>query len=189
MQRWMLPLVVAASLMGGVSLQSAMAATATAPAETAKKDKAHFATVVVNKKEVIRLADTPNMTAQQRAELVRKRLKLAMAAKLVKGVKEGEITVVDIKGQPTVHFKNHPLIAVMPQDAKLNAKDKKALADRWANDLKVAVRDTTIIKGKEGEMIVVRTGVMDLPRTATMGGGGGGKPKHTPKQQPKQHPK
>jgi hypothetical protein len=180
----MLPLVVAASLVTGVS--AGMAATAPTAkqqtVDTTKKDKVHFAVVTINKRQLIRLADTKDMHAQERAEKVRERLRMTLSAKkgeAIQPVKDSDIAVETVVGEPVIRMRNQNVINVTPQDAKLNGQGQQALAQRWAGDLRGALKSIKVAKGKPlpENMIAISTGVMDVSRTATTGGGGGGHPK------------
>jgi hypothetical protein len=195
----MLPLLLAASLVTGVSLQ---AVAATAPAskqqssESAKPEKVHFAVVTVNNKPLIRLADTKDRHAQERANELKERLQMTLSAKKgqpIQPVQDSDIVVTTVIGQPVIRLRNLNVINVTPEDRKLNGQAQQALAQRWAGDLRAAVKSIKVVKGQAlpATMIVVTTGVMDVPKTATTGGGGGGKPKHKPqpKHPPKEQPK
>lgn len=192
MQRQIVTVLVVATLVGvGVAPTALASSPWQVAAATPKKAKVHFAAVSVNRKEVLRLADTPDYSARDRADEVNQRLKMILTpqkGETLAPLKGSDVVVQTVVGQPVIRARNQNIIAVTPQDAQLNGQNSQALAQRWASDLRGALQGIKIAKGKPlpENLITIATGTMEMPKEATVGGGGG---KASPKPSAKPKPK
>ena len=178
----------AAALAAAVSVGVAGPASASAwrlvvaEAGTGNKDvKVRFASVSIDGKEVMRVAETPDLHADERADEVQKRLRMTVApnpGQKYKPVQASEVTVETVENQLVIRLRNQNVIQVTPQDAKLAGMTQQDLAQKWAEDLRGALKDLKLADGKpKQDFVTVAKGEMTMPKqqagTKSKGGGAG----------------
>ncbi len=186
MSNWILPVIVTAAMMGGGWCGVARATTATEKQQRATAtEKIHFAAVMINGKEVLRLAETADMTPTERADFAQERLIVLITPPKgmpVKPVEDAEVVVTLMAGQPEIHFRGQRIADVTGLDAQLHQLSMKALAARWAADLRRELKGVHVAVGKPlpKDVVTVSSGLMERPR----GGGAGAAPpkKEAPKK-------
>lgn len=137
-----------------------------------------FTAVVVNGQEVFRLADTKGITAAQRADKVRERLRSVLEpdpGEKWKSVQASDITVESVDQQPVIRLRNQNVLSPTAQDAQLNGRKLQDLAQRWSEDLRSALAAIKVDKGNKlpKDFVTTVAGRVDVP---AKGGGAGGAP-------------
>lgn len=136
-----------------------------------------FAVVMVNDQEVFRLADSSGMTASERAARLRERLRSVLEpdpGEKWQSVQASDVTVETVDTQPVIRLRNQNVIAVTAQDAQVNRRKLQDLAQRWAEELRVALEEVRLAQGGKlpADFVTVATGRLEFGRPP--GGGAGG---------------
>jgi hypothetical protein len=161
---------------------AAAAGTGSKMAKPAKPTKVRFAAVMVKDHEVLRLADTPDLTSEERAQKLQERLRIALEpekGQAFKQVEATDVTVVTVGDQPVIKLRNGNIIAVTPQDAKMAGKSQQDLAQEWATALRAALKDVKVAKGQQlpEDLVTIAKGQIEMPKqeagTKPSGGGAG----------------
>jgi hypothetical protein len=160
----------------------AVVAAAGTGAKTTKPIKMRFAAVMVKGHEVMRLADTPDLRSEERAQKLQERLRIALEpekGQAFKQVEATDVTVVTVGDQPVIKLRNGNIIAVTPQDAKMAGKSQQDLAQEWATALRAALKDVKVAKGQQlpEDLVTIAKGQIEMPKqeagTKPSGGGAG----------------
>ncbi len=149
-------------------------------AAASKPTTIEFAVVMVNDQEVFRLADSGGLTANDRAARLRERLRSVLEpdpGEKWRSVQPSDVTVESVDAQPVVRLRNQNVVAVTAQDAQINRRKLQDLAQRWAEELRVALREVKLAAGNKlpADFVIVATGRLEFSRPP--GGGAGGGPK------------
>lgn len=198
MRRILLAAVLAAVVgVGSAAMAVADPMVVAASAGTgAKTTKVRFATVMIKGNEVMRLAETPDYTAEERAEKVQERLRIALQpqkGQSFKPVEASDVDVVMVGDQPVVKLRNGNIIEVTPQDAKLANKSRQDLAQSWATSLRTGLKGLTVAQGKQlpENLVTVAKGTMEMPKqqagAKSKGGGAGAGTKEQKKTKSRIH--
>ena len=194
MRRMLCTAAIAAAVIGAHAMPAAasqlviMAAEAGGGGGTATdKNKAatvRFSTVSVNNKEVMRLGETKDLHADERAEKVQERLEMVLkpeAGQKYRPVQASDVTVESVGPAVVVRLRNLNVAQATPEDAKLAGMSTQALAQQWAQSLRSALQDVKV--GQNGQLpdnfIAIANGQM----TPQGGGAGGTPPKNDKKDQ------
>lgn len=177
MRQGLLAVAIATALMGAGMPLEAQAADSWQLAQADKKEKQRFAIVTVNKKEVLRLAESGEYLPQERAEKIQERLSSVIepdANMTFKPVQAAEVTVEMVAGMPVIRLREQNLVSVTAEDAKLNNTNQQELAQRWASSLRGALQGYKLGKGETlpENFITIATGELTMPK----GGGAGQAP-------------
>lgn len=168
---------------------------AAAGTKESKETKVRFSTVSINQQEVMRLAETPDMHADERADEVQKRLEMVMVpdpGEKFQPVKATDVKVESVDGAQVVRLRNQNVIQVTNQDAKLAGLKPDVLAQRWAESLRGALQEVKVSgNGRLPEnWVTVAKGELTTPKreagTKPKGGGAGGMAPRQPDKQPAQ---
>lgn len=184
MRRILLAAVVAAVVgVGPAAMAVADPAVVAASAGMGQKTtKVRFATVMIKGNEVMRLAETPDYSAEERAQKVQERLRIALEppkGQPFKPVQASDVEVVTVGNQPVVKLREGNVIEVTPQDAKMANKSQQDLAQSWATSLRTSLKGLTVAKGKQlpENLVTIAKGTMEIPKqqagTPSKGGGAG----------------
>lgn len=150
-----------------------------------KENKVRFATVMIQGKEIMRLAETEELHADERAAEAEKRLKMAMVpspGEKFQPIKASDVTVEPVGNAVVVRLRNQNVAQATPQDAKLADMTPEELAQRWAEDLRSSLKSIKAAKGGKlpNGWVAVAKGEMTMPQqeagTKPKGGGAGTAP-------------
>ncbi|MFN3429266.1 MAG: hypothetical protein ACK46X_04865 [Candidatus Sericytochromatia bacterium] len=193
MRRFMLTAALAAV----VGIGQALPAIAVGPVEVAaaagakdakqsKDTKVRFSTVMINNKEVLRLGETKELHADERAEEVQKRLNMVLVpqpGEAFTPVKATDVTVESVDGATVLRLRNQNVVQVTPEDARLANMGADELGMKWAEQLRASLADIKVAQGGKlpPNLVTVAKGEMTMPA----GGGAGGTPKTQEKQKDK----
>ena len=138
-----------------------------------------FAVVMVNDQEIFRLADTDGRTAGERADELGKRIRGVVEpdpGERWRSVQASDVTVESVDALPIIRLRNQNVVTVTAQDAQLNRRKAQDLAQRWAEELRVALREIKLEKGNKlpAGFVSIASGSLEF---APQGGGAGGTPK------------
>lgn len=167
---------------------SASAWQVAADARESKDTKVRFSTVSVNNQEVLRIAETKTLHADERAEKVHERLSMVLEPdpnEKYQPVKASEVTVETIDKAIVVRLRNQNVIQATPADAKLNGMSQEDLAQKWATNLREALKDVKV--AKDGQLPENFIAVAKGELTTQGGGAGGTAPKKDKQQQKDKH--
>ncbi|MNS34102.1 hypothetical protein D3C72_662250 [compost metagenome] len=147
-------------------------------AQPSKETKVRFSTVMINNKEVLRLGETKDLHADERAAEAQKRLNMVLVpnpGEKFKPVKATDVTVEAVDGATVLRLRNQNVAQVTPEDAKLANMSIDDLAQKWAEQLRTSLKDIKVAQGGKlpSNLITVAKGEMTMPA----GGGAGGTPK------------
>jgi hypothetical protein len=155
---------------------------AEAGVKSGKETKVRFSTVTINNKEVLRLGETKDLHADERAAKVQERLEMVLkpdpGAKF-QPVKASDVTVESVDKAVVLRLRNQNVVQVTPADAKLAGMSAEDLAQQWAEGLRGALKDVKVAQNGQlpANFIAVAKGEM-----STQGGGAGGTPPKKDKQ-------
>lgn len=145
----------------------------------AKPTTVKFAVVMVNDQEIFRLADTDGRTASERADELGKRIRGVVEpdpGEQWRSVQASDVVVESVDTLPIIRLRNQNVITVTAQDAQLNRRKAQELAQRWAEELRVALKEIKLEKGNKlpADFVAVASGQLEFGKP--QGGGAGGTP-------------
>lgn len=150
-----------------------------------KETKVRFSSVMINNKEVLRLGETQDLHADERAAKVQERLEMVLEpdpGEKFQPVKASDVTVESVDKAVVLRLRNQNVVQVTPADAKLAGMSEQDLAQQWAEGLRNALKDVKVAKNGHlpENFIAVAKGEM-----STQGGGAGGTPPKKDNKEPK----
>jgi hypothetical protein len=160
-----------------LSLIEVAAAAGAKDTKQSKDTKVRFSTVMINNQEVMRLGETKELHADERAAEVQKRLNMVLVpnpGEKFTPVKASDVTVESVDGATVVRLRNQNVAQVTPEDAKLAGLSTEDLGQKWAEQLRTSLKDIKVAQGGKlpANLITVAKGEMTMPA----GGGAGGTP-------------
>lgn len=185
---WTAALVAAMVAMPGTALAGAgqdhgakdkAGAKSHADMKTSKATTLKFAVVMVNDQEIFRLADSGGLTASQRAAKLEERLRSVLEpdpGEKWKSVQASDVTVESIDAQPIIRLRNQNVVAVTAQDAQVNRRKLQDLAQRWAEELRGALKEVKVAKGGKLPEGFVTVAIGSYEFAPKGGGAGAGTP-------------
>lgn len=141
-----------------------------------KAAKVRFSTVTVNNKEVLRLGETSDLHADERAAQVQERLQMVLQpdpGEKFQPVAASDVTVESVDKAVVLRLRNQNVVQVTPEDAELAGMPVQELAQQWAAGLRAALKDVKVAQNGQlpADFIAVAKGEM-----TPQGGGAGGVP-------------
>lgn len=166
MSRLILPATLAAALiLGGMSVAEARG---TMPGggggQAVQPMMDDVATVTVNDRVTLQIAAAGNMTAQQRAEIVRDRIRMAIQPRedqAFRPITREDVTIRMQNNMPVIRLRDRDLLTITHMDARaMNMASPNTVAQRLVNELRVALADVQLGAGERlpEDFVIVRTG-------------------------------
>lgn len=156
--------------------------------KTSKVSTLKFAVVMVNDQEIFRLADAGGRSASSRAAELETRLRSVLEpdpGEKWRSVNAGEVTVENVDTMPVIRLRDQNVVSVTAQDAQLNRRKAQELAQRWAGELRGALREIKVVQGNklpDGFVTVAMGSYEFAPRGGGAGAGEAPKQEMGPKE-------